>query len=122
MEPQGHSHLGGKEPCTPSPTLGSPDSPLLVENILQQAWAWGWQLQGVEGSAGGPGGGGQAHVAGQPLDLVQAQQALGPGVLPNLLPEGFQAWKGSGRERPRVSEGCGGLNHKQGEGLQVRPP
>lgn len=57
-----------------------------------QAWALSRQLESAQASPSGPAGRGLAHLASQPLDLVQAQKPFGPRVLPQLLPKGFQAW------------------------------
>lgn len=80
--------------------------PLLVQHFLQQASALPvasptavqaralrGQREGAQAAPRGPAGGGLAHLASQPLDLVQAQEPFGPRILPQLLPEGFQAWR-----------------------------
>lgn len=79
-------------------------SPLLVQDLFEQAPAFptaagrraalqaGAGGRGVEGAHASPGSsdGGLAHLAGQPFDLVQPQEPLGPRVFPQLLPKGLQ--------------------------------
>lgn len=103
--------------------------PLLVQDFFQQAPALPAagpaavqartlrrQLEGAQAAPGGTAGaGGQAHLASQPLDLVQAQEPFGPPVLPQLLPEGFQPWGEGGR--PGWSAG---LLPEAGEGFADR--
>jgi hypothetical protein len=48
-------------------------------------------MEGTQATPGGPVGGGLAHLASQPLDLVQPQEPFGPRILPQLLPEGLQS-------------------------------
>lgn len=79
--------------------------PLLVQHLFQQASALPaagpttmharalcGQLEGAQAAPRGSAGGGLAHLASQSLDLVQPQESFGPCILPQLLPEGFQAW------------------------------
>lgn len=86
------------------------DLPLLVQHVLQQApalpaagpatvqaQALRGQLEGARAAPRRPAGGGLAHLASQPLELVQAQKPSGPRALPQLLPKGFQAWGGKRR-------------------------
>lgn len=93
------------------------DLPLLVQHLLQQApalpaagsaamqaQALRGQLEGAQAAPRRPAGGALAHLASQPLELVQAQKPFGPRALPQLLPKGFQAW---GRRAKVVYEGGG---------------
>lgn len=83
--------------------------PLLVQHVLQEAPAFPTagpaavqaralcgQLEGAQAAPRSPAGRGLAHLASQALYLIQAQKPFGPRILPQLLPEGFQAWGEAG--------------------------